>query len=233
MSSNNKIVLESDGESDEIWVTKFDEESAQKFRDRVMKRAKISSRVPMFIYIDSYGGYVDSLAKMIETLDEIPNPVITICMGKAMSCGAVLLSHGDIRYCGKHSRVMVHEVSSGASGDIHDCLNDAKESVRLNKWFMGLLAKNCGIKGGYDGLRKIVKDRDGREIWMDARDSLAFGIVDKVGLPKLNAFTLYEVTDALNKKVKIAGIPRSTYSKTRTKPRKKKSKKKVTKKTRG
>lgn len=214
MSKNGKIVLEESSDTDEIWVTKFDEDDAQKFREKVMKKAKLSTRAPIVIYIDSYGGYVDSLAKMIETIDEVPNPIVTVCMGKAMSCGAVLLSHGDIRYCGRHSRVMVHEVSSGAIGDIHDCLNDAKESIRLNKWFMGLLAKNCGVKGGYDGLRKIVKERDGREIWMDARTSLAFGIVDKVGLPNVNSVTLYEVGDIPLKSVKLTGVTRSTHKKT-------------------
>lgn len=227
MSKNSNITLGNQGDSDEIWVTKFDEEYAQIFRDKVMKRAKVSHRVPIVVYIDSYGGYADSLAKMIETLDEIPNPIITVCMGKAMSCGAILLSHGDIRYCGRHSRVMIHEVSAGEIGDVHDCLNDAQENMRLNEYWLGVLAKNCGIKGGYDGLRKIVKDRDGREIWMDAKESLAFGIVDKIGLPKVETITLYEILDIPHKKLRITGIKRSTYSKpiVRKKKRTKKTKK--------
>ena len=213
-SKNGKIVLEDGNDSEEIWVTKFDEDAAQKFREKVMKKSSASSRAPIVIYIDSYGGYVDSLAKMIETLDEVPNPIVTVCMGKAMSCGAILLSHGDIRYCGRHSRVMVHEVSAGAIGDVHDCHNDAKEGLRLNRYFLGLLAKNCGIKGGYDGLRKIVKERDGREIWLDARSSLDFGIVDKIGLPNINSVTLYEVADATVKRIELSGVKRATHKKT-------------------
>ncbi len=217
-----------DSAFDEIWVTKFNEEAAQSFRDKVLKKAKLSATAPIVIYIDSYGGYVDSLAKMIETLDEIPNPIVTACMGKAMSCGAILLSHGDIRYCGRHSRVMVHEVSSAEMGDVHDNMNDAQEGLRLNKYFLGLMAKNCGIKGGYEGLRRIVKDRDGREIWMDAKTSVAFGIADKVGLPTVNSVVLFEVTDVPVKKIKIAGIERSTYkiAASKKKPAAKKVKKK-------
>ena len=56
---------------------------------------------------------MDCLASMIETMDEVPNPIITVAHGMAMSCGAVLLSHGDIRFVGKNSRIMVHEVSGG------------------------------------------------------------------------------------------------------------------------
>ena len=227
MSKNGKIVLEDNSDTSEIWVIKFDEESAQKFRLKVLKRSELNPRMPIVIYIDSYGGYVDSLAKMIETLDEVPNPIITVCMGKAMSCGAILLSHGDIRYCGKHSRVMVHEVSHGAIGDVHDCHNDAQEGVRLNRYFLGLMAKNCGIKGGYDGLRRIIKERDGREIWMDAKTSLTFGIVDKIGLPNLNSIVLFEVADVPTKRIELGGdVKRAVYSKppTRKKTTKKKAK---------
>lgn len=135
-NSNVKLKMPK-SDSDEIWVIKFDEESAQEFREQVIRASRNDPTQPIVVYIDSYGGLVDSLAKMIETMDEMPNPFITVCMGKAMSCGAVLLSHGDIRWCGKHSRVMVHEVSSGTQGDVNDMKADAQEADRLNKWFMG------------------------------------------------------------------------------------------------
>lgn len=176
----------------EIWVYKFDEESARDFREDVISTSKSDPSRPIIIYIDSYGGMVDSLAKMIETLDEISNPVVTVCMGKAMSCGAVLLSHGDVRFCGKHSRVMIHEISTGTFGDVHDAHADIQESKRLNEHFMGLLARNCGYRG-YSELRKLIKSQDGRDRYLNANDALEFGIVDAVGLPKLNSMILYEV----------------------------------------
>ena len=176
----------------EIWVTKFDEEHAQKFRTQVMDAAAGDPSRPIVIYIDSYGGYVDALAKMIETLDEIPNPIVTCCMGKAMSCGAMLLSHGDVRFLGKHSRVMVHEVSSGTIGNVQDMKDDVKETVRLNEYFMGLLAKNCGFKN-YEELRAVIKEQDGRERYLVGEDALKFGIVDAIGLPKVSGRMGYEV----------------------------------------
>lgn len=181
-----------DHKNDEIWVTKFDESSAQRFRDKVLAKARESDKEPIVIHIDSYGGEVDALAKMIETLDEVPNPIMTICMGKAMSCGAILLSHGDIRFIGRHSRTMVHEVSSWTAGDVHDMKSDANETTRLNQYFLGLLARNCNIKGGYEGLRKIIKTRDGRDIYMNAAETVKFGLADKVGVPKIVNITFNE-----------------------------------------
>lgn len=180
-------------DSDEIWVTEFTADSAIELRDSLLEAAKGDPTKPITIYIHSYGGAVDALASMIETIDEIPNPIITVCQGVAMSCGAMLLSHGDIRFIGKHSRVMVHEVSSATHGDVHDMAADAQETKRLNKYWMHMLAKNCGIKGGYDALRKMIKEHDGRDNYMDAEEAVKFGIVDAVGMPKLNRMRLYQV----------------------------------------
>ena len=205
----------------EIWVTKFDEEHAQKFRVAVQAATKGDPTRPIIVYIDSYGGYVDALAKMIETLDEIPNPVVTACMGKAMSCGAMLLSHGDVRFLGRHSRVMVHEVSSGTIGNVQDMKDDVKETVRLNEHFMGLLARNCGFKS-YAELRSVIKEQDGRERYLFGEEALKFGIVDAIGLPKVSGKISYEVTKQLvkapfasrNKQVILKGKKKAVKQKT-------------------
>jgi ATP-dependent Clp protease protease subunit len=189
---------EKSAKSKEIWIIKFDEDSAQKFRTAVLAESLDDPMKPIVVYIDSYGGYVDSMAKMIETMDEVPNPIITVCMGKAMSCGAILLSHGDLRFCGKHSRIMVHEVSSGTSGDVHDVANDSQETTRLNQHFMGLLARNCGFKN-YDEIRALIKEQDGRDRYLSAHAAVEFGIVDAVGLPQINMLLTHEIKVAPQK----------------------------------
>lgn len=169
---------------DEIWVHSFNEESAQRFREQVMERARRGPQLIIPIYIDSYGGYVDSLAKMLETMDEVPNRFITIASGKAMSCGAILLSHGDMRFVGRLSRVMIHNISSGSWGDVHAMKADSEESMRLNKIFMKLLAENCGM--AYEDLQRKIKDTtDSKQIWLSPEDALKFGIVDHVGTPDI------------------------------------------------
>ena len=178
--------------STEIWVTKFDDEHAQKFRVAVLEAARLDHSRPVAIYINSYGGSVDALSKMIETMDEIPNPIITVCMGKAMSCGAILLSHGDVRFLGRHSRVMVHEVSSGTFGNVQDMKTDVKEVERLNMYFLGLLARNCGFKN-YNELRSVIKTQDGTDLYLVGEQAIKFGIVDTIGLPKITSRTTFMV----------------------------------------
>ena len=175
-----------------VYVNKFDEENAQKFRECMIKASSVDANMPIIIYIDSYGGQVDSLLKMLETMDEIPNLKITVAMGKAMSCGAVLLSHGDVRFCGKHSRVMIHEISGGTFGNVHDMNIDVQEMGRMNLHVLNLLAINCGFKNAAE-LRLVLKQIDGTDLYLDAEGALKFGIIDAVGLPKVIPRAIYEV----------------------------------------
>ncbi len=201
-----KLLDRKSGVENEVWVTEFTADSALDFREDILEAGKGDPQRPIVVYIHSYGGAVDALASMVETMDEVPNPIITVCSGVAMSCGAMLLSHGDIRFIGRHSRVMIHEVSGGTAGDVHDIGADVQEMKRLNRYFMNLLAKNCGLKGGYDALRKTIKDQDGRDRYMNAEEAVKFGICDAIGMPRVNRMKLYqvEIVPAKNKITKNA-----------------------------
>jgi ATP-dependent Clp protease protease subunit len=201
--------------SGEIWVTQFTEKSAQEFRTQVLSIAKLDPSIIIPIYIDSYGGFVDSLAKMIETMDEVPNRFITICMGKAVSCGAILLSHGDIRFCGPLSRVMIHNISTGSWGDAYSIKADSDEALRLNKCFMGLLATNCGIT--YEKLQQLIKDSTGsKEIWMSAEAAKKFNIIDQIGIPNIFPVVTwaYEIPELKPKVNRIKGKTKVLVKKT-------------------
>src|ERR1017187_8909277 len=82
---NDKLVSNGKGNGNEIWVRHFTSESAQEFREQVLERADKEGTMVIPVYIDSYGGNVDALAKMIATMDEVPNRFVTVCMGCAMS----------------------------------------------------------------------------------------------------------------------------------------------------
>lgn len=216
----------STGAASEIWVNEFTEKSAAHFRKQVLYRSEMDPDAPLLIYIDSYGGYVDSLAKMIETMNEVPNKFITVCMGKAISCGSILLSHGDVRYCGGFSRVMIHNVSSGSWGDVYSLKASSDQTMKMNERFMGLLANNCGLS--YGDLQIAIKNTEcSREIWLDAEQAKKFGIIDEIGVPSLTPIMGWECQTIVPKEL-VDLPPKKTTKKTTTK--KKVSKKKVVKK---
>ncbi|MDE2425766.1 MAG: ATP-dependent Clp protease proteolytic subunit [Elusimicrobia bacterium] len=180
----NNTVKSSIEDEDFIWVNNFTEESAKQFVYKLLKLSKKDKSKPILVYIDSYGGIVDSLATMLAAMDSVKNDIVTVCVGKAMSCGSILLSHGDIRYVAPHSSVMVHEISFGAWGNFNDVVVEAEEVKRMNKYFMELLAKNCGKS--YSEFKKVFKN-ERRNIYLDPQEALKFGIADKIGIPTIQA----------------------------------------------
>ena len=231
---------------EDILVNKFTEESAKDFRKQVINRAMDSSNTPIVVYIDSYGGYIDALNSMLETIEQVTNPIVTVCMGKAMSCGAVLLSAGDYRFCGRNSRVMVHQGSAGAVGPIESLQNSVTENKRLNKQIISLVAKRCNksIKDFKEEMKKrLVKgDDEARDMYLPAQDALEIGIVDFIGMPHIKPHTVYSIESAPEKKYepieeindlelkKVEKAPKKVTKKKRTSRKKKATKRKVTKK---
>lgn len=169
-----------------ILVNEFTEEMAEEFYRKAWMFSQNNPDAFILIEIDSYGGDAYALIKMIETMNSIPNPFITYCKGKAMSCGAILLSYGDIRFCGHFSRVMIHKVSAGfpSFGDCDDDVEMATETARINDLLLGLLAKSCGLTLEELHL-KIRETTSGKEIWLSAEEAEAFGLVDKIGVPEV------------------------------------------------
>jgi len=178
----------------EIWVHEINEQTAVQFREHVIEvYRRTPDFQPIIVYIDSQGGTADAMAMMIETLDCIDRPVFTVCLGRAFSAGAIILSHGDQRWCGKHSRVMVHEMLAGTEGNINDIKSDASEMTRLNRYWMNILAENCKIKDGYKGFKKLLRDYDGRDVYLNAQQAVKFGIVDHIGIPVIEVVTTTNV----------------------------------------
>lgn len=104
-----------------------------------------ASKTPaLVIHIDSYGGNVYSLLPMLQKIESVRRspsnpsglPVITMCSGHVMSCGAVLWSAGDdgFRFLAENSVVMIHPVSQWGAGGRQaapDIYANAKETERL------------------------------------------------------------------------------------------------------
>lgn len=129
-------------------------------------------------YINSPGGVVTSGMVIYDTMRMIKSPVSTICMGLAASMGSILLSGGvkGRRFIYPHGEVMIHQPSLGGhiQGVSVDLEITAKETRRVKEISARILADNCGKK-----MEQVMKDFD-RDYWMDAKESIEYGIVDQV-----------------------------------------------------
>lgn len=174
-----------------IWVHDFTATASETICKSLLEANSKDPVAPIIMYIDSYGGAVDALAGIISVMESIPNPIVTVVTGTAMSCGAILLSYGEYRYVGANSRVMIHEVSSSASGNINDQKNSVAETDRVNIYWMNKLAGNCGKKN-YSALKKYMTSEH-RDVYLSAEASIRFGIADHIGIPKLSQRRMYHL----------------------------------------
>lgn len=128
------------------------------------------------MYINSPGGYVSALLAILDTMNYIKPDVSTVCVGQAASAAAFILSSGTNgkRYALKNSRIMLHQVSSGASGHIEDMKIAVKESTFLNEKIIVELSKTTK-----KSIKRIKQDLD-RDYYMSAEEAMSYGIIDKV-----------------------------------------------------
>lgn len=174
----------------EIWLNSgFTAESVKLVRDSIIDTSNKDKYVPIIVYINSYGGSVDALNVLIDTFNEVPNEIITVCLGTAMSAGAVLLSCGNKRFVGKNARIMIHEVSSWAMGTTTELKHSLVETTRMNRQLLKIIAKNT--KKSLKELMKIFKDTP--DFYLTAQEAVKFGIADYIGVPSVIETPVYHV----------------------------------------
>lgn len=165
-----------------IRVNKFDEDAAKKFAQEMAQAHNTGQKV-IPVIIDSYGGQVYSLMSMIASIRDAELPVATIVEGKAMSCGAVLLTFGEdgLRFADPDATIMIHDVSSGGFGKIEELKADVKEAERLDEKIFTMMARNCGKKDDY--FKKKVFNKKHADWFLDATEAKKHGMINHLRMP--------------------------------------------------
>jgi ATP-dependent Clp protease protease subunit len=133
----------------------------------------------IYLYINSPGGVVTAGMGIYDTMKYIKPDVATICVGQAASMGALLLASGTAgkRSCLPNSRVMIHQPSGGARGQVTDIQIAARESARIKELTAKVLAEHTG-----KDIAQIHMDTE-RDNFMTSEEAKAYGLVDLVIYP--------------------------------------------------
>ncbi len=129
------------------------------------------------LYINSPGGMVTAGLAVYDTMQYIKAPITTICMGMAMSFGAVILAAGSKgkRFALPQSRIMIHQpLVGGISGQATDIIVEAKEMAYIRKNLEQILSKHTG-----QPVEKMARDME-RNYYMSAEEAKEYGIIDEV-----------------------------------------------------
>jgi ATP-dependent Clp protease protease subunit len=131
------------------------------------------------LYINSPGGMVSAGLAVYDTMQFIKSPIVTVCIGMAMSFGAVLLAAGTKgkRYALTHSRIMIHQpliYGDGLAGTVSDIDIETKELVSTKQKLSEIIAKHTGKTS-----EQVLKDTD-RNYYMSAQEAKEYGLIDEV-----------------------------------------------------
>jgi len=128
------------------------------------------------LYINSPGGSVYAGLAIYDTMQFIKPDVQTICVGIAMSMGALLLAGGakDKRMALPNAKILIHQVSSGFQGQATDIEIHAREIIDIRRRLDKIIADHTG-----QPLEKVTRDTE-RDYFMSADEATEYGIIDRV-----------------------------------------------------
>jgi len=128
------------------------------------------------IYINSPGGVVYAGLAIYDTMQFIRPAVQTICVGMAMSMGAIILAGGTAgkRMALPNAKVLIHQGSGGFSGQPAEIEIYAREVISIKRLMEEIMAKHTG-----QPLEKVTKDMD-RDYYMTSQEAKEYGIIDRV-----------------------------------------------------
>ena len=129
------------------------------------------------LYVNSPGGDVYAGLAIYDTMTFVKPDVRTICVGIAMSMGAVLLAAGarGKRSALPNAKVLIHQVWTGQfGGQASDVEIRAREVLDLKKRVESILADHTG-----QPLDRVSQDTD-RDHFMTAAEAVEYGLIDEV-----------------------------------------------------
>jgi len=127
-------------------------------------------------YINSPGGPVSAGLAIYDTMQYVKPEISTLCIGQAASMGALLLTAGakGKRHCLPHARILIHQPLGSFEGPAADVDIHAREILHARERLNEILSKHTG-----QSVKRIQADTD-RDRFMDAREAVAYGLIDAV-----------------------------------------------------
>ena len=131
---------------------------------------------PITIVVNSPGGSADSGFAILDSLRFVSPPVRSIVCGICASA-AVMIHLGSkkgMRFCTPNSRFLLHQPSMRAQGQASDLEILSREIDRMKEQYNQIVADETG-----QTLKQVEKDVH-RDFWLPAKDSLEYGLVNKI-----------------------------------------------------
>ena len=129
-------------------------------------------------YVSTYGGSADDMFSIYDVMNFVKTrcDIVTCGLGKVMSAGVLLLAAGTKgkRKIGKNCRVMIHAVSAGNIGSVHNLANELDEIQNLQEAYIDAIVENSNFTKR--SLKKLMDRKV--NVYLSAEEAIEYGIAD-------------------------------------------------------
>ncbi|TFD65877.1 MULTISPECIES: ATP-dependent Clp protease proteolytic subunit [unclassified Cryobacterium] len=158
-----------------IWLgSEVRDENANEICAKILLLAAEDSKRDIYLYINSPGGSITAGMAIYDTMQFVPNDIVTVGIGMAASMGQFLLTSGTKgkRYITPNARVLLHQPSGGFGGTAADIQTQARLILDMKQRLSEITAVQTGKTP-----EQINADGD-RDNWFSAQEALEYGFVD-------------------------------------------------------
>lgn len=160
-----------------IWLgSEVRDDNANEIAAKLLLLAAEDPKRDIYLYINSPGGSITAGMAIYDTMQFVPNDIVTVGIGLAASMGQTLLTAGTKgkRYITPNARVLLHQPHGGFGGTASDIQTQAQLILAMKKRSAEITAEQTGKT-----VEQINRDGD-RDRWFNAEEALEYGFVDHI-----------------------------------------------------
>ena len=160
-----------------VWLgSEVRDDNANEICAKILLLAAEDPEKDIFLYINSPGGSITAGMAIYDTMQYVPNDIVTVGIGMCASMGQFLLSSGakGKRYATPNTRVLLHQPHGGFGGTASDVQTQAELIMSMKRQLASLTAAQTGKT-----VEQIERDGD-RDRWFTAQEALEYGFIDHI-----------------------------------------------------
>ncbi|MDE2409918.1 MAG: ATP-dependent Clp protease proteolytic subunit [Actinomycetales bacterium] len=152
------------------------DDNANEICAKILLLAAEDSTKDIFLYINSPGGSITAGMAIYDTMQFVPNDIVTVGIGMCASMGQFLLTAGTKgkRYATPNTRVLLHQPHGGFGGTASDIQTQAELITSMKKQLASITAAQTGKT-----VEQVMEDGD-RDRWFTAAEALEYGFIDHI-----------------------------------------------------
>ncbi|MEY4327402.1 MAG: hypothetical protein RIR71_72 [Actinomycetota bacterium] len=160
-----------------VWLgSEVRDDNANEICAKILLLAAEDAEKDIFLYINSPGGSITAGMAIYDTMQYVPNDIVTVGIGMCASMGQFLLTSGakGKRYATPNTRVLLHQPHGGFGGTASDIQTQAELIMSMKRQLASITAEQTGKT-----VEQVMQDGD-RDRWFTAQEALEYGFIDHI-----------------------------------------------------